>query len=62
MDSRGQLLHIAYKRRDITKPQAFVYDAFDHIEQIHAAEGHNGYKETFQRVKKEVYEISRDDV
>ncbi len=44
MDSRGQLLHIAQKKGDITKPQAFIYDAFDYIERIHAAGGHNGYK------------------
>ena len=62
MDSRGQLLHIAQKKGDITKPQAFIYDAFDHIERIHAAGGHNGYKKTYQRVKKEVHGISRDDV
>ena len=62
MDSRGQLLHIAQKKGDITKPQAFIYDAFNHIKRIHAAGGYNGYKKTYQRVKKEVYEISRDDV
>lgn len=33
VDSRGQLLHVAQKKRYITKPQAFVYDAFDYIEQ-----------------------------
>lgn len=55
MDSRGQLLHIAQKKGDITKPQAFIYDTFDHIERIHAAGGHNGYKKTYQRVKKELH-------
>ena len=29
VDSRWQLLHVAQKNGDITKPQAFVYDAFD---------------------------------
>ena len=62
VDSRGQLLHVAQKKGEITKPQAFVYDAFDFIEKIHAARGHNGYKKTFQRVKKEVFGISRADV
>lgn len=50
------------KKGDITKPQAFVYDSFDYIERIHAAGGHNEYKKTFQRVKKEVFGISRADV
>ena len=62
VDSRGQLLHIAQKKGDITKPQAFVYDAFDYIKRIQAAGGHNGYKKTFQRVKNEVFAISRADV
>ncbi len=62
MDSRGQLLHIAQKKKDITKPQAFIYNIFDYIEWIHAAGSHNGYKKTYQRVKKEVHRISRDDV
>lgn len=53
---------MARKKGDITKPQAFVYDAFDYIERIHAAGGHNEYKKTFQRVKKEVLGISRADV
>ena len=50
MDFRGQLLYIAQKKGDITKPQAFIYDAFDHIERIHAVGGHNSYKKTYQRV------------
>ncbi len=62
MDSRKQLLHVAQKKGDITEPQAFVYDAFDYIERIHTTRGHNGYKKTFQRVKKEVFGISRADV
>ena len=53
---------MAQKKGDITKPQAFVYDAFDHIERIHAAGGHKGYKKTFQQVKKEVFGISRAEV
>ena len=47
VDSRRQLLHVAQKKGDITKPQAFVYDVFDYIERIHTAEGHNSYKKTF---------------
>ena len=62
VDSQGQLLHIAQKKGAITKPQAFVYDTFDHIERRYAAGGYNGYKKTFQRVKKEVYGISRTDI
>ncbi len=62
MDSRGQLLHIAQKKGDITKPQAFFHNAFDHIELIHAAGDHDGYKKTYQRVIKRVHGISRDDV
>lgn len=52
----------AYDKKRVRKPQAFVYDAFDHIERIHAASGHNGYKKTFQRVKREVFGISRAEV
>ena len=48
VDSRRQLLHVAQKKRDITKPQASFYDLFDYIEQINTAGGHNGYKKTFQ--------------
>lgn len=62
VDSRGQLLHVAQKKGDISKPQAFVYDAFDNIERIPAASGHNGYKKTFQWVKREVFGISRAEV
>ena len=43
IDFRGQLLHIAEKK-DITKPQTFIYNAFNHIERIYAAGDHNGYK------------------
>ena len=42
--------------------QAFVYNAFDYIEQIHTEKGHNSYKKTFQQVKREVFGISRADV
>ncbi len=62
VDNRGQLLHVGLKKGDITRPQAFVYDAFDIIARVHAAGGHNGYKKTYQRVKNEAYGISRDDV
>lgn len=62
MDSRGQFLHIAQKKGDITKPQAFIYDGIDHIERIHTARGLNGYKKTYQLAKKEVNGIFRDDV
>lgn len=48
MDFCRQLLYIAKKRGDITKLQAFVYDAFDYIEQIHAVGGHNDNKKTYQ--------------
>lgn len=34
----------------MTKPQAFVYNAFDHINRIHTLEGHNRYKKTFQQI------------
>lgn len=47
IDLRGQLLHMAQKKRDITKPQAFVYNAFDYIKRIHTADGHDSYKRTF---------------
>ncbi len=46
INSRGQLLNMAQKKRDITKLQVFVYDVFDHIERIHSAGGHNGYRKT----------------
>ncbi len=62
VDSKKQLLNVAPKKRDITKPQAFVYDAFDHIKKVHADGGHNSYKKTYQQVKKEVFGISRAEV
>ncbi len=62
VNSRGQLLHVASEKEDTTKPQAFVYDTFDHIKKIHAVDGHNGYKKTFQQVKKEVFGISKAEV
>ena len=62
VDSRRQLLHVAEKKRDITKTQAFAHNAFDYIERIYTARGHNGFKKTFQQVKKEVFGISRADV
>ena len=62
VNPRGQLLHLAQKKRDMIKPQAFVYDAFDYIETIHSVGGHNVYKNTFQRVQKEVFGISRAKV
>ena len=62
IDNKGQLLHDGLGKRDITRPQAFVYNAFDIIAQIHAAGGHNWYKKTYQRVKNEAYGTSRDDV
>ncbi len=39
-----------------------MYDVFDHIKRIHAACGHNSYKKTFQRMKKEVFIISIAEV
>ena len=60
--NRGQLRYVGLRKRDITRPQAFVYDAFDIIAQIYGTEGHNGYKKTYQRVKNEAYRISKDDV
>ena len=62
VNSRRQLLHVTQKKKDITKPQAFIYNAFDFIERIYTAGDHNGNKKTFQRVKKEVVGISRADV
>ena len=62
MDSRRQILHVAQKNGDIIKPQAFVYDAFDYIQRIYTAEGHNSYKKTFQQVKKGVFGISKAGV
>ncbi len=50
------------KKRDITKPQTFLYDVFNHINRIYAVGGHNGYKETFQQVKKKVFGISRAEI
>lgn len=46
----------------ITEILQFVYDAFNHIKRIHATSGHNGLKKTFQRVKEEVFGISRAEV
>lgn len=62
MDFCGQLLHITQKKGDIIKLQAFVYDTFDYIEWIYAVGGHNGYKKTYQQIKKKVHRISRDDI
>ncbi len=62
VDAWQKLLNVEQKKEPITKPQAFFYNAFSHIERINAIGGHNGYKKTFQRVKREVYGISRDDV
>lgn len=49
---------MTHKKRDITRPQAFIYDTFDYIKRIYAASSHYGYKKIFQQVKKEVYDIS----
>ena len=59
VDSSRQLFHIAQKKEKITNPQGFVYDVFNYIERINTAGGHNCYEKTFQRVKKEVFGISR---
>ena len=53
---------MALKKRDITKPQTFVYDVFDYIQRIHSTDGHNGYKKFFQLVKKEVIGISKTEI
>ncbi len=39
VNSRRQLLNVAKKKEDITKPQALLYDAFDHIKRINARVG-----------------------
>ncbi len=62
VDFRRILLHVAQKKRDITKPQAFLYDALNHIQRIYTTGGHNSYKKTFQQVKKGVFGISKADV
>ena len=62
VNSHRDLLHLAQKKGNITKSQAFVYNAFDYIERINTAGGHNGHKKAFQRVKKEIFGISRADV
>ena len=41
-NSNRQRLHLVQKKKDIIKPQAFVYDVFYNIKRIHAASGHNG--------------------
>ena len=53
---------MAQKQAEITKPQPFVYNCSDHIERIHAEGSHNSYKKLFQRVKKEVFGISRAEI
>ncbi len=50
------------RKEDITRPQAFFYNAFDIIARIHAAGGYNRYEKKIQKVKNEAYGISRDDV
>ena len=45
-DNWGQLLHLSLRKKDITQPQAFVYNAFDIIAQIHGTGENNGYKKT----------------
>ncbi len=62
IDNRGQLLHVGLRKKDITRPQTFVYDAFVIIAWIHDTGGHNRYKKTYQRAKNEAYGISKDDV
>ena len=62
IDNRGRLLHVGLRKEDITRPQAFIYDAFDIIARIHDTGGHNGYKKTYQQVKNEAYGISMDNV
>ncbi len=37
IDNRCQLFHVSLRKRDITRPQVFVYDAFDITARIHAA-------------------------
>ncbi len=61
-DNSGQLLHVGLRKKDITRPKAFFYDAFDIITRIHGTERHNRYKKKDQRVKNESYGISRDKV
>ncbi len=48
IDNRGQLFHAGLRKRDITRPQAFVYNIFDIIARIHSKGGHKGYKKTYQ--------------
>lgn len=48
------------KKGDITKLQAFVYNAFDYIKRIYVIKNHEGYKN--QQVKKEVYKTFKDDI
>ena len=46
-DNRGPFLHVGSRKEDITRSQAFVYNAFDIIARIHGTRGHNGYKKTY---------------
>ncbi len=62
MDSRGQSLNIAQKKRDIIKPQAFVFNTFDHIKRIYTAKSHNCHKKTYQLGNKGVHRIIPDDI
>lgn len=62
LDNKGWRLHGGLQKGDVTRPQAFVCNAFDITPQIHAAKNHNGYKKTYERVKNKRNKSSRDDV
>ncbi len=55
INNRGHLLHVGLRKKDITWPQAFVYDGFHIIVQIYVTGRHNRYEITYQGVKNEAY-------
>ena len=62
IDNKGEVLYVGLRKRDITRPQAFVYNAFDVIARIHGTGKNNRYTKIYQRMKNKAYGISRNDV
>lgn len=53
---------ILFKKKNITKFQAFIYNAFNYIKKMDNAKRYNKYKKTFQQIKKEMYRISKTNI
>lgn len=60
--NKSRLLNVGLKKRNIIWRSAFAYNRFDIIAPINTMGGYNGYKKTYQRMKKKTYRVSSNNV